>query len=101
MLFRSKNLKSSKRRPAIVVSSMNYSAFKHEVICAMVSTRTASDKYDVCLAGWKEAGLIKPSIVRTGNLQTVDTSILTVLGYLTTEDMQKVREILPLVLFPH
>ena len=65
-----------KHRPAVVLSSAAYHRDRGEVIVAAVTSNVARVSFgDYCLVGWKEAGLLFPSIV-TGILRTIEASMI-------------------------
>lgn len=83
-----------KARPQLVVSTGPFNNGP-DVVAAMITSSgrrlAAPGPGDVLLADWREAGLPKPSTVRTGKLQTVTASRLTILlGRLSNADMASV-----------
>ena len=98
------HLGESKRRPVCVVSG---DAFNQgpDLIVAMVTSRRARlvtpGVGDLPLIEWERAGLLAPSTVRTGRLQTIEASLLEgQLGSLDTADLEAIdaalREVLQL-----
>jgi mRNA interferase MazF len=60
-----------KRRPAVVLSSRAYYQNRQEVVVAAITSNVDRVRFgDHALAGWKEAGLLFPSLV-TGILRTI------------------------------
>jgi mRNA interferase MazF len=82
----------SKRRPALVLSSEDYTKDCGHLICAMVTTaKRSSWQSDIELIDWKQSGLPVASKVRF-KLFTLDRRIvLRKLGRLTAADTQKVK----------
>ena len=65
-----------KRRPAVVLSSRGYHQNRQEVIIAAVTSNVDRVRFgDHALAGWKEAGLLFPSLV-TGILRTIKLQMI-------------------------
>lgn len=65
-----------KHRPAVVLNSAAYHRDRREVIVAAVTSNVARVLFgDYFLVGWKEAGLLFPSIV-TGILRTIKASMI-------------------------
>jgi mRNA-degrading endonuclease toxin of MazEF toxin-antitoxin module len=98
------DLGESKRRPVCIVSG---DAFNHgpDLIVAMVTSRrarlTTPGVGDVPLVDWEVAGLLAPSTLRTGRLQTIEATLLEAqLGALTVMDVDAMdtalREVLEL-----
>ena len=57
---------TTKRRPAVVISSATYNLSRPDVIIMAVTSqvRTASIRGDVRLEAWEAAGLLKPSVLK-------------------------------------
>jgi mRNA interferase MazF len=93
---------AAKRRPAIVISASSYNRERPDVIIMAVTSqmRAAGAVTDIQIKEWKEAGLLKPSVVkpiittieqslimrRLGRLQARDQDLLqrtltTIVGY--------------------
>ncbi len=98
------NLKSSKVRPALIVSSESID--KRDVIVAFISSvinKASIKEVDFILEktnkGFPETGLKKDSIIKLGKLTTLEKNIiLGELGYLSKEMMKIVDEKLKIVL---
>ncbi|MBI3962031.1 MAG: type II toxin-antitoxin system PemK/MazF family toxin [Deinococcus sp.] len=91
---------ATKKRPAVVVSSAAYHHQRPDLIIVAVTSqiRPPSTVGEVVVAQWREAGLLKPSVIKPV-LATVEKSlILRKLGRLQADDqiaLQKgLREIL-------
>ena len=99
ILFPFTSLDSSKKRPAVVVSRRSYQEATHDIVLAAVTSQVYDGPGDMALHHWSEAGLLKPSWLRTGKLVTVHESlILRELGRLTRDDWNSVKEQLAVVL---
>ncbi len=78
----------SKRRPALVIRDTG----DDDVIVARVTSQSSASVFDVELAGWQQAGLLLPSIVRVHKLATLEKHLVERrLGLLTMEDRALVR----------
>jgi len=88
-----------KRRPAVVLSSVEYHQGRQEVIIAAVTGNTERLLTgDLLIKDWEAAGLFFPSIV-TGILRTIKHSMITrKLGVITTQDMLALDNNLRLIL---
>ncbi|MFH1877713.1 MAG: type II toxin-antitoxin system PemK/MazF family toxin [Candidatus Omnitrophota bacterium] len=82
-----------KKRPALVISSEEYSKRRQDVIIAAVTSNIQRVLVgDTKLEKWKEAGLLFPSIV-TGIIQTVKAAMITrKLGVLSKKDFQEAKK---------
>jgi mRNA interferase MazF len=80
-----------KPRPALVILDTG----DVDVLLARVTTQSRATPYDVTLAGWQQAGLLAPSIVRLHKLATLaKTRIHRQLGILEANDRQQVAAVL-------
>jgi mRNA interferase MazF len=87
------DLKDSRQRPAVVISSAAYNRRGEDVIVAAVSSARADDPgpFDHPLTGWEAAGLLHPSVVRTGKIVTIHrTMVRRRLGSIAAADLQVV-----------
>ena len=65
-----------KLRPAVVISSVGYNRARQEVIVAAVTSNVRRRLFgDYLIAGWKEAGLLFPSVV-TSILRTIKQAVI-------------------------
>ena len=93
------SLDASKKRPAVVVSRRSYQEATHDIVLAAVTSQVHDGPGDMALHHWSEAGLLKPSWLRTGKLVTVHESlILRELGRLAPDDWNNTKEQLGVVL---
>ena len=93
------DLSSTKRRPAVVLSTDAYNARHLDVIVAPVTSNASGRQpHDCAISEWSAAGLAKPSLVK-GIIGTVEQSrIIRRLGSLTAADMRAVeRAIAPAI----
>ncbi len=91
---------TTKKRPAIVVSSDAYHGSRPDLILVAVTSqvRPVSDIGEAAISEWREAGLLKPSVVKP-LLATVAKSIaLRKLGRLSPADLAATREVLRIIL---
>jgi mRNA interferase MazF len=87
---------ATKKRPAIVVSSDAYHRERSDLILAAVTSqvRPALALGEFALASWKDAGLLKPSVMKPV-IATVERGlVLRTLGTLTDDDRVGVRRAL-------
>ncbi len=87
---------TSKKRPAVVVSSKEYNQGRPDLIIMAVTSRLHQvDKLgEEVVAAWKGAGLLKPSIFKP-ILATIENSlVLKQLGSLQSEDCHTLTLIL-------
>ena len=91
---------SSKKRPAVVVSSNEYHARRPDVVLMAITSQVGLRLSfgESRVTEWKKAGLIKPSVVKP-ILTTVEKKlILRRLGRLQPADQQALRQSLQSIL---
>lgn len=77
----------AKRRPALVVLASG-DAY---LLLARITTRQHRTEHDVVIAGWREAGLAAPSVVRLHKLGTIERGLVERrLGQLPPADLRQV-----------
>ena len=77
----------SKPRPVLVLLDLG-----QDCLIARITSVPHTDKLDVSIAQWKQAGLEKPSVVRLTRLVTAEKTLLkTKIGNLTATDLVAVR----------
>jgi len=88
------NQSGTKRRPAVIVSSDQYSAQSPDVMIASITGNLLAVRHpgDHLLTHWQEAGLLRPSLVQT-KIATVETSIVERrLGRLSPHDLSELEQ---------
>jgi mRNA interferase MazF len=82
----------AKRRPAVVISTNHYHQGRQEAIVAAITSNVSRLLPGDCLvAGWREAGLLFPSVA-TGIIRTIKQSLIERrLGQMPTEDMESIQ----------
>lgn len=56
---------SSKKRPAVVVSSEAYQQDRSDLIVAAITSQPRGDRFgEVTIAAWRQAGLLRPSVIK-------------------------------------
>jgi mRNA interferase MazF len=58
---------ATKKRPAVVVSSEAYNRAKPDIILMAITSQVSAYPRigEVVISGWKEAGLLKPSTIKS------------------------------------
>lgn len=78
---------TTKKRPAIVVSSPAYNRERPDVIIMAVTSQVRPDNnFDIPVTDWRAAGLIKPSVVKPVIATIEKTLIIKRLGQLGEQD---------------
>jgi len=87
---------ATKRRPAVVVSSAAYHRERPDLVILAVTSqlRPQASLGEVSVTKWKEAGLLKPSVLKPV-LATIERGlVLRKLGRLADEDRATLRKLL-------
>jgi mRNA interferase MazF len=90
---------SSKKRPAVIISSTHYNTERPDFIIMAITSqiRAESSFGDAVVAGWEAAGLLKPSAIKPV-IATIDQAlVLGRLGRLEPEDTVSLQQILTLI----
>jgi mRNA interferase MazF len=94
------NQASAKKRPAVIVSSKAYHRERPDLILMAITSqiKPITAVGEVGIRYWKDAGLLKPSVIKPV-ITTVEKSlILKKLGQLKKEDQVVLREIFQIIL---
>ncbi|GIN59218.1 type II toxin-antitoxin system PemK/MazF family toxin [Lederbergia ruris] len=84
-----KEPRKTKQRPVVIVG--NELALDVDVIIAPVTSQKPRNQFDIILEYWEEAGLLKPSVVRTSKITSIHGSELKRhLGELHNHDLKNV-----------
>lgn len=89
---------TSKRRPALVVSSLDFNDAHEQSILAMITSVRVPWPSDVTIQDWHGAGLNVPCKVRFKLFTVDDGLIVRRIGSLSTQDARAVRKALSRVL---
>ncbi len=78
-----------KIRPVVLVGKTEVADIDY--LIGPITSHSPRNQYDVVIQFWKEAGLEKPSVVRTAKLRTIESQfLLRKIGILQEEDLQRV-----------
>ena len=89
-----------KKRPAVVASSNDYNANRPDIIIMAVTSQMRSSQYfgDTIIHQWKNAGLLKPSVIKPIFTTIEKRLVLRVLGRITSEDRMLLEEAMEKIL---
>jgi len=86
---------TSKKRPAVVISSEAYRRSRTDLILIAVTSQTRPDTFgEVPVTEWKKAGLLKPSVIKPVVATLEKTLVLRKLGRLEEQDQKNLQTIL-------
>ena len=84
---------TTKRRPAVVVSSPAYHRGRADlIIMAVTSQPRPASGLEVQVKDWKGAGLIKPSVIKPVITTIEQTLVIRRLGQMKKEDQEALRK---------
>ena len=90
---------TSKKRPAVVVSSAAYNAERPDVIIIAVTSQVrAENRFDIPLQDWQQARLLKPSVVKPVIATIEKPLVIKQLGRLSEKDRNALAESLNTIL---
>ncbi len=94
------SLTSTKKRPAVVVSCADYHRERGEIILMAVTSQLKSPMAfgEMAIDSWKQAGLVKPSMIKPVLTTIEEKLILRQLGCLTENDRNTLRDCLSIIL---
>lgn len=87
---------TSKKRPAVVISSQSYQQRKPDIILMAISSQVSNVREfgEVLVEEWQAAGLIKPSIVKPVATTLEQRLVLKRLGRLAGKDRMSLKNML-------
>lgn len=88
------DLKTTKRRPALILEFLTLRSMPALAIVAMLTSQIDSEKItgDLLVKDWKEIGLLHPSKIRLAKVVTLEEELLIKrLGCLTKRDRDDVK----------
>ena len=91
---------TSKKRPAVVISSQIYHQNKHDLILMAVTSQIGSTQSvgEVLVTDWQDAGLLKPSVIKPVITSLEKRMVLRKLGGLNPQDRQTLSDSLGIIL---
>ena len=85
---------TSKKRPAVVVSSFEYNKNRQDLVLMAVTSQSKSATVfgEVFVTHWEKAGLLKPSAIKPIFTTIEKKLVLKQLGQLLPDDQNQLRE---------
>ena len=87
---------TSKKRPAVIISSNRHNELSSDVIIMAITSKThkTDDPGEYVIDDWKNAGLVKPSLMKPA-ISTIERKlIIRKLGGLSSRDMESLERAL-------
>ncbi len=94
------SLQATKKRPAIVISSLTYQQTRPDIVLMAITSQIRSSLSigEYLLQDWQAAGLAKPSLVKPLIATLDQAQIIRALGKLTPPDEAALRRLLAEIL---
>lgn len=91
---------TTKRRPAVVVSSTAYHRNRPDLILMAITSRIKPTPSfgETTVDQWETAGLIKPSVIKPIFATVEKGIVIRKIGKLTGQDQQNLRKSIPVIL---
>jgi len=91
---------TTKKRPAVVVSSADYNVERPDIVLMAITSqiRPSPSFGEMIVSKWQVAGLIKPSAIKPIFTTVEKTLVLKQLGQLDEEDKKALREALQIII---
>jgi len=88
--------RSSKQRPAVVISSAAYNKAQPDIILMAVTSqiRAKAGFAETVIEDWQPAGLLKPSAIKPIVFTAEKTIVRRLLGQLATKDLQTLKAVI-------
>ena len=84
---------TTKKRPAVVVSSPNYNAERPDVIVMAITSQVrAENRFDIPIQEWQQAKLLKPSVIKPVIATIEKRLVIKGLGRLSEKDRETLAE---------
>lgn len=90
-----------KARPAVIISNENYNHNSRNTYIILAISSQVSHKLEIEkeIVGWKEAGLLKPSILKSSIATIEKEYVIQKLGTLNPQDLRTLNLLIENVLF--
>ncbi len=91
---------TTKKRPAVIISSDRFNSVSSDVIIMAITSRIGNlyPVGETLLRDWKVAGLLKPSAVKAAISTIEQALILRKLGHLSEYDIESLNEVIKTLL---
>ncbi len=91
---------TTKKRPAVIISSDKYNSLSSDVIIMAITSRidNLSSAGETTIRDWQDAGLLKPSAIKAAISTIEQKLILKKLGHLSENDLESLNNTLKTLL---
>lgn len=94
------NLQTTKKRPAVIISSQSYQQNRPDVILMAITSqiRQPLANGEAILQDWQAAGLVKPSVLKPLIATIEQNRIIKTMGQLSAADRENVSKVIQTIL---
>jgi len=94
------NLKATKKRPAVIISSQYYQQQRPDIILMAVTSqiRNTLTTGETILQDWQQAGLLKPSLLKPLIATLEQNQIIKIMGKLSNTDRNGLEKTIQTIL---
>ncbi len=94
------NLKATKKRPAVIISSQSYQQQRPDIILMAITSqiRNTLTTGEFILQDWEQAGLLKPSLLKPLIATLEQNQIVKVMGQLSSIDKMGLEKTIQTIL---
>ena len=85
---------TTKKRPAVIISSEQYNRQRPDIIIMAVTSQMQSANYfgDMTIRQWQQAGLLKPSVIKPIFTTVEKRLVLKKLGSMSNDDRKELKK---------
>jgi mRNA-degrading endonuclease toxin of MazEF toxin-antitoxin module len=94
------NQKTNKKRPAVVISSLDYNIERPDLIIMAVTSQIKPTPIigEVLIQSWQDAGLLKPSVIKPVITTIEKKLVIQLMGKLKQNDLSSLQGSLDIIL---
>lgn len=94
------NLQTTKKRPAVIISSLSYQQTRPDFILMAITSQIKKDLSvgEYILQDWQHAGLLKPSMIKPLIATLEQSKIVKYMGHLSNTDRKMLDTIIQTIL---
>ncbi len=94
------NLQTTKKRPAVIISSLSYNQARPDFILMAITSQVKNERStgEYILQDWQQAGLLKPSMIKPLIATLEQNKIVKNMGQLSNTDREMLNAIIQTIL---
>ena len=94
------NLQTTKKRPAVIITSLSYNQARPDFILMAITSQVKNERStgEYILQDWQQAGLLKPSMIKPLIATLEQNKIVKNMGQLSNTDREMLNAIIQTIL---